>query len=121
MNPEAVHHALTKAAEHIRAGHGPYFLEINTYRYKGHSVSDPGNYRTKEELKSYMEIDPVKVLERRLTDEKIASAEEVQAIKDLIKAEIEDAATFAKESPLPDPADLWTDNYVQPDYPFLKD
>lgn len=121
MNPETVHHALTKAAEHIRNGNGPYFLEMNTYRYKGHSVSDPGNYRTKEELKSYMEIDPVKVLERRLTEEKIAAEEEVMAIKDRIKAEIEDAATFAKESPLPDPEDLWTDNYVQPDYPFIRD
>lgn len=121
MRPESVHQALARAAEHIRAGNGPYYLEIKTYRYKGHSVSDPANYRTKEELKAYMDQDPLKSLEYRLSEEGIASTEEVQAIKDLIKAEIDDAVTFAENSPLPEPEELWTDNYVQPDYPFIRD
>jgi pyruvate dehydrogenase E1 component alpha subunit len=121
MNPESVHEALTRAAEHIRAGKGPYFLEINTYRYKGHSVSDPGTYRSKDELKSYMDIDPIKVLEEKIVNGKIASGTEIQEIKDRVKAEIQDAAEFAANSPFPDGSGLWEDNYMQKDYPFIMD
>ena len=121
MNPESVHEAFVKAAEHIRSGKGPYFLEIKTYRYKGHSVSDPGKYRSKDELQAYMENDPIKLTEEKILKNKIATESEIQAIKDLIKAEIEEATLFAEESPLPDPSELYTDNYVDKDYPFLKD
>lgn len=121
MRPESVHEALERAAAHIRAGKGPYYLEIKTYRYKGHSVSDPGNYRTKEELKAYMDMDPVKALEHRLVTDGIASEEEVEAIKVMVKEEMDDAVDFAESSPLPDPSELYTDNYVQRDYPFLMD
>ncbi len=119
MSPEKVHAALEKAAAHIRSGKGPYYLEIKTYRYKGHSVSDPAKYRTKEELQNYKDRDPVKETERKIIDKKIASEKEIKAIKDKIKAEIEEAVRFAEASPLPNPADLYSDNYVQPDYPFL--
>ena len=119
MDPEEVHHALAKAAEHIRSGKGPYFLEIKTYRYKGHSVSDPGNYRTRDELNDYRDQDPIKILEKRVLEDKIISAEEIKEIKDRIKVEIEEATKFAAESPYPDPSELYTDNYVQKDYPFL--
>ena len=121
MSPESVHEALTRAAEHIRSGKGPYFLEIKTYRYKGHSVSDPGKYRSKEELQAYMEIDPLKQTEEKILKNKIASETEIQAIKDKIKVEIDEATTFAEESPLPDPSELYTDNYVDTDYPFMRD
>lgn len=121
MNPESVHEALSKAAEHIRSGKGPYYLEIKTYRYKGHSVSDPGNYRSKDELKSYMDIDPIKMLEAKILNNGIATEDEINTIKSNIKSEIEEAVAFAEASPLPDPADLWEDNYVQPDYPYIKD
>lgn len=121
MSPESVHNALEKAAAHIRAGKGPYFLEIKTYRYKGHSVSDPAKYRTKEELKSYQDQDPVKMTEAKILKEKIASEAEIKAIKDAIKAEIAEAVQFAEESPFPDGSGLWDDNYVQEDYPFIKD
>lgn len=119
MRPEEVHNALERAAEHIRAGKGPYFLEIKTYRYKGHSVSDPAKYRTKEELKEYKDQDPVKMTESKILDDKIASEDEINAIKAKIKAEIEEAVQFAESSPLPDPSELYDDNYVQEDYPFL--
>ena len=119
MRPEEVHNALTRAAEHIRAGKGPYFLEIKTYRYKGHSVSDPAKYRTKEELQGYKDKDPVKMTETKILEDKIATKEEIDAIKDAIKAEIAEAVKFAEESPLPDPKELYTDNYLQEDYPFL--
>ncbi len=121
MNPEAVHDAVARAAEHIRAGHGPYFLEIRTYRYKGHSVSDPAKYRTKEEVESYKEKDPIKLIEQLMLEKGIASDEEIQAIKDRIKDEIEDAVEFAENSPYPDGSTLYEDNYVQADYPFIRD
>ncbi len=121
MKPESVHEAIARAAEHIRSGKGPYYLEIKTYRYKGHSVSDPATYRSKDELKSYMDMDPVKSLEARLISDKIASTAEVNKIKDKIKLEIDEAAAFAEESPYPDPSELYTDNYVQTDYPYIMD
>jgi pyruvate dehydrogenase E1 component alpha subunit len=121
MNPEAVHDAVIRAAEHIRAGHGPYFLEIRTYRYKGHSVSDPAKYRTKEEVESYKERDPIKLIEQTILDNKIATAEQIQEIRDRIKEEIDDCVQFAEESPYPDAQELYTDNYTQADYPFIKD
>ncbi|WP_353482711.1 pyruvate dehydrogenase (acetyl-transferring) E1 component subunit alpha [Haliscomenobacter sp.] len=120
MAPESVHEAISRAAEHIRAGNGPYFLEIRTYRYKGHSVSDPAKYRTKEEVQAYQDRDPIKVTEDKIISGKIATAEEIQAIKDLIKAEVEDAVEFAENSPYPDAAELYTDNYVESDYPYIK-
>ena len=90
MSPEAVHDAIARAAAHIRAGNGPYFLEIRTYRYKGHSVSDPAKYRTKEEVQSYQDRDPVKMIEVKMLEEKIATEKEIQAIKDKIKIEMEE-------------------------------
>ncbi|MEM1216286.1 MAG: pyruvate dehydrogenase (acetyl-transferring) E1 component subunit alpha [Bacteroidota bacterium] len=119
MDPAAVHEAVTRAAEHIRAGKGPYYLEIRTYRYKGHSVSDPAKYRTKDEVKEYQDRDPVKITERTILDNKLATEEEISAIKQAVNDEIKEAYQFADESPLPDPADLYTDNYLQEDYPFL--
>lgn len=119
MNPEAVHRAFKKASKSIREGNGPYFLEIETYRYKGHSVSDPAKYRTKEELKSYQDKDPVKMLEKKMMDEKIASEDEIKEIKSKIKEIIEESVKFAEESDYPDPSELYDDNYVEDDYPFL--
>jgi len=119
MDPIAVHKALQKASKSIRDGNGPYFLEIETYRYKGHSVSDPAKYRTKEELKSYQDKDPVKMLEKKILEEKIASEEEINDIKDRVKATVEESVKFAEESEYPDPSELYDDNYVEDDYPFL--
>lgn len=121
MNPEAVHEAVTRAAEHIRAGNGPYFLEIRTYRYKGHSVSDPAKYRTKEEVESYKERDPIKLIESKILENGIATEEEIQAIRDRIKAEIDDCVEFAENSEYPAASTLYEDNYVQADYPYIRD
>ncbi|MCB0665219.1 MAG: pyruvate dehydrogenase (acetyl-transferring) E1 component subunit alpha [Saprospiraceae bacterium] len=118
MDPEKVHLALEKAAKHIRAGKGPYFLELNTYRYKGHSVSDPAKYRSKEELKEYQERDPVKMLEKRILDDKIANEDEIKKIKDKVKKIVEESVAFAEASDFPDPSELYTDNYMQEDFPF---
>ena len=121
MRPETVHEAVKKAAKHIRSGKGPYFLEIKTYRYRGHSVSDPAKYRTKEELNNYKEKDPIGIIETKMLSNKIVSQKEIDEINERINAEIEDAMKFADESSFPDPSALYEDNYVQEDYPYIKD
>ncbi len=121
MSPESVHDGVARAAEHIRTKGEPYFLEIMTYRYKGHSVSDPARYRSKDEVKSYQDKDPVKQTELRILENDIASEEEVNRIKKAIKNEIDEAVKFAESSDWPDPKELYNDNYKQPDYPFMRD
>ncbi len=119
MDPEEVHIALTRAAEHIRSGKGPYYLEIKTYRYRGHSVSDPAKYRTKDELQHYKDLDPIEALKSKMLENGLISTDEIQALDDEMKKEMDDAVEFAENSPFPDPSELFTDNYVQDDYPFL--
>lgn len=121
MDPEAVHNALLKAADHIRSGKGPYFLEIKTYRYRGHSVSDPAKYRSKDELNDYKAKDPLLLLEDKIISEKIATKKAIEDIKAMIEDEMADAIKFADESPYPDASALFEDNYLQEDYPFITD
>ena len=121
MNPESVHEAFLRAAEHIRSGKGPYYLEIKTYRYRGHSVSDPAKYRTKEELDNYKEKDPVLVIQEKIVNQKIATQAEVDEIIEAINNEIELAMEFAENSSYPLPSELYEDNYTQKDYPYITD
>lgn len=120
MDPVAMQEELRAAADHVRKN-GPMLLEVKTYRFRGHSTSDAGLYRTKEELDAYRLIDPIRAAERRILEEKIASQAEIDAIHERIAAEIEEAVQFALASPLPDPSELWTDNYAEPNYPFIMD
>lgn len=118
MSVESVHEALTEALEHVRAGKGPYYLEIKTYRFKGHSVSDPGKYRTKDEVNEYKEVDPVKVTKGKLLA--LGLTDEVKAIEAKIKAEVEDAVEFADSSAYAPAKDLYKYNYYKDeDYPYL--
>jgi pyruvate dehydrogenase E1 component alpha subunit len=119
MDVEKVHAAMYEAAEHVRSGKGPYFLEINTYRYRGHSVSDPAKYRTKEELQQYKERDPIAGLEARMLENGVVDQPWIDDMQEKIKAEIDEAVKFADESPFPDASELYTDNYMQEDYPYL--
>jgi pyruvate dehydrogenase E1 component alpha subunit len=121
MDPEEVHNALIKAADYIRAGKGPYFLEFKTYRYKGHSVSDPAKYRSKDELKAYQGRDPVKQLEKKLLEEGIATEDEIKEVKDKVKNTVAESVAFAESSAFPDASELYTDNYTQKDFPFIRD
>ncbi|HEX5625898.1 MAG TPA: pyruvate dehydrogenase (acetyl-transferring) E1 component subunit alpha [Saprospiraceae bacterium] len=121
MDPAAVHEAISRAAAHIRAGQGPYFLEIRTYRYRGHSVSDPGHYRTKEEVEYYKTLDPLLVTEARMLKDGIITQAGLDQLQERIKQEIDDAVAFAEASAYPDPSALYEDNYLQEDYPFIKD
>ncbi len=118
MDVVKVHEAMYKAAEHVRGGNGPYFLEINTYRYRGHSVSDPAKYRTKEELEEYKDRDPISSLEKTILKNGIADQDWIDEMQARIKTEIDEAVSFADDSPFPDASELYTDNYLQEDYPF---
>lgn len=121
MDPEAVHEAMESAMTNAREGKGPTFLEVKTYRYKGHSVSDPAKYRTKDEVQSYRDRDPIKIIEDKVLSKKIVSEEEINAIKDKIKKEIAGAAKFAADSKFPDAAELYNYVYVEEDYPYIMD
>jgi pyruvate dehydrogenase E1 component alpha subunit len=112
MDVRAVKAAGAKAVTHCRAGNGPYILEMMTYRYRGHSMSDPAKYRTKDEVqKMREEHDPIEQVKRRLIAENDASEEELKKIDAEIRAVVIDAAEFAQSDPEPDPSELWTDVY----------
>jgi pyruvate dehydrogenase E1 component alpha subunit len=121
MNVEAVHIAVAKAAERARAGEGPTLLEFRTYRYKGHSMSDPQKYRSKEEVEEYKQRDPIEVVRQSILDKKFATEKDLDAIDLKILGQVEESVKFAEESPYPDPSEALTDIYVQTDYPFAID
>ncbi|MGE0561726.1 MAG: pyruvate dehydrogenase (acetyl-transferring) E1 component subunit alpha [Flavobacteriales bacterium] len=121
MDVEAVHHAIAKAAKWCRDGKGPYLLEMETYRFKGHSMSDPRKYRTKEEEESYQSEDPIEKVLKTIRVNKYATEKQLEAIQDKIKKQIEDAIKFAEDSPLPEPDDMYNEIYAEPNYPFIKD
>jgi pyruvate dehydrogenase E1 component alpha subunit len=99
-----------RATEHVRAGKGPYLLEMVTYRYRGHSMSDPGKYRSKEEVENMREKnDPIENLRRMITDKKLAREEDFKKIEQEVKLIVNDSADFAQTSPEPDASELWTD------------
>ncbi|MBK7689785.1 MAG: pyruvate dehydrogenase (acetyl-transferring) E1 component subunit alpha [Bacteroidetes bacterium] len=121
MKPENVHHAVTRAVNRARIGDGPTLLEIKTYRYKGHSMSDPAKYRTKEELEEYKEKDPIENVLRTIQENNLATAEEITEMNDRVKAIVDDCVEFAETSPLPDISEVYKDIYLQEDYPFIMD
>lgn len=99
-----------KAVDYIRKGNGPVLLHIKTYRYRGHSMSDPANYRTKEEIASYKDKnDPILNLKKYLFDKNMVTEEALETIEEQIKAQVLDALEFSKNSPEPDAAELYTD------------
>ena len=120
MNVENVHNAVAKAAVRARKGDGPTLLEFRTYRYKGHSMSDPAKYRTKEELAEYKLLDPLEQVRSILIKNKIATEAYIKKINDKIKAKVEASVKFAEESDFPKAEDAFEYVYVQEDYPFEK-
>jgi pyruvate dehydrogenase E1 component alpha subunit len=114
MNVLEVRAAGEKVVEHVRGGNGPYVMEMETYRYRGHSMSDPAKYRTKEEVtKMRKESDPIDTLRSHLFDNKLADEAQLKEIDREIKAIIAEATDFAQQSPEPDPAELYTDVLVE--------
>ncbi len=120
MDPVAVHNAMDTAVQRARKGEGPSFLEIRTYRYKGHSMSDPAKYRTKDELERYKAKDPIGVVKHAIVQNGYADDEWFEEIDKKVKAIVDEAVKFAEESPWPDPSELYKDVYVQEDYPFIR-
>ena len=113
MDVLAVKAAGAKAVAHCRAGKGPYILEMKTYRYRGHSMSDPAKYRSREEVqKVRSEKDPIDHVRDLLVGGKHATEDELKTVDKEIKSVVNDAAKFASDSPEPDPAELWTDIYA---------
>ncbi|MEO8434644.1 MAG: pyruvate dehydrogenase (acetyl-transferring) E1 component subunit alpha [Pyrinomonadaceae bacterium] len=112
MDVLAVLQATKRAVERARAQSLPTLIEFRTYRFMGHSMSDPGNYRTRLEIEKHQERDPLKLFRSTLEEEKILGDKEFAAIEEEVKAEVENAVRFAEESPEPDPSELYNDVYA---------
>ncbi len=121
MSCEAVHEATARAVARARKGDGPTLLEMKTYRYRGHSMSDPASYRTKEEVESYKKQDPIEQVLTVLRSNKWIDDAGVEAMEAKIKAIVEESVQFAEESPFPAAEELYKDVYVQQDYPYIMD
>jgi pyruvate dehydrogenase E1 component alpha subunit len=121
MSAEAVHEGVARAVKRAREGDGPTLLEIKTYRYKGHSISDPQKYRTKEEVEEYKGKDPITALLSTMYANKLATEEEIKAINERVDAAVAESVKFAEESPWPDDSEVLKDIYVDQNYPFITD
>ena len=112
MNVFKVIEAADKAGKYVRDGNGPYIIEVQTYRYRGHSMSDPAKYRTKEELENYKESDPIEIVKSEILKKKFATEKEIEKINKETIEEIKNAAEFALKSNYPKDSELYTDVYV---------
>jgi pyruvate dehydrogenase E1 component alpha subunit len=121
MSAEAVHEGVTRAVKRAREGGGPTLLEIKTYRYKGHSISDPQKYRSKEEVDEYKQRDPIQQLLNTILSKKIAAQDEIDAINKRVNETVAASVKFAEESPWPDDAEVLKDVYADQKYPFIID
>ena len=121
MSPESVHEAIEEAAARARKGDGPTLLDIRTYRYKGHSMSDPQKYRTKEEVADWQSKDPIDHCLEVIKENKWLSEKKIEEIGAWVKNEVAESIKFAEDSPLPDPSELYIDVYDQKDYPYIKE
>jgi pyruvate dehydrogenase E1 component alpha subunit len=119
MSPEKVAEALSPAIERARNGEGPTFLEMKTYRYRGHSMSDAQHYRTKDEVAEYKKIDPITQVKDLILKKKYSTQEELSKIDDKVKNRVKECEKFAEESDYPDTSLMYDVVYEQDDYPFL--
>jgi pyruvate dehydrogenase E1 component alpha subunit len=121
MTTELVHEGVARAVKRARDGEGPTLLEMKTYRYKGHSVSDPQKYRSKDEVEEYKNQDPITKVAKTILENKYASEADLKAIDDKINAIVEASVKFAEESPWPDDSEVLKDVYIDQNYPFIVD
>ncbi len=120
MNPVKVAEAMDEAITRARTGGGPTFLELKTYRYRGHSMSDAQKYRTKEEVAEYQKIDPITQVLDIIKDKKYATDEEIAVIDKRVKDRVAECQKFAEDSPFPEKNVMYDVVYEQDDYPFLS-
>lgn len=121
MHPETVHEAVARAVKRARQGDGPTLLELKTYRYKGHSISDPQKYRSKEEVDEYKDKDPIAQVLNMIREHRYATEEEIAAINKRVDDIVNESVKFAEESPWPDDSEVLKDVYVDKNYPFIVD
>jgi len=121
MIPEEVHEGVGRAVKRAREKGGPTLLEIKTYRYKGHSISDPQKYRTKEEVDEYKGKDPIQMIRKTILDGKMATEKELGDIDSRIDGVVNQSVKFAEESPWPDDSEVLKDVYIDQNYPFIVD
>ena len=121
MIPEEVHDGVMRAVKRAREKGGPTLLEVKTYRYKGHSMSDPAKYRSKEETEEYKLQDPVETTLRKLKEEYKVPDKDIEVINERVKTQVDESVKFAEESPWPDDSEVYKDVYAQQDYPFITD
>ena len=121
MSPEDVHEGVARAVKRAREKGGPTLLEIKTYRYKGHSISDPQKYRTKEEVDEYKGKDPLQQVRASILDNKYATEEELSQIDQRVEEIVNQSVKFAEESPWPDDSEVLKDVYIDQNYPFIVD
>ena len=114
MDVLAVREAVARAVDRGRKDHLPTLLEVRTYRFMGHSMSDPGNYRTRAEIEKYQERDPIKLFSASLKEENIIDDKTLEQIDKDVRAQVEQAVRFAEESPFPAPEEVYTDIYANP-------
>ena len=119
MDPVKVAEAAYEAIERARRGDGPTFLDVRTYRYRGHSMSDAEPYRTKEEVEEYKQEDPILHVQSHLLANKWATQEELDNMVEEVKKEVEACVDFAENSPFPEEDVMYKYIYSEPDYPFL--
>jgi len=120
MDPVSVAKEVDKAIERARTGGGPTFLEMKTYRYRGHSMSDAQHYRTKEEVAEYKKIDPITQVKDVILEKKYASEDDLKAIDKRVKNLVLECEKFAEESDFPPVQQMYDMVYEQEDYPFLQ-
>ncbi|MES2836335.1 MAG: pyruvate dehydrogenase (acetyl-transferring) E1 component subunit alpha [Bacteroidota bacterium] len=120
MTCETVHEAIEEAVTRARKGDGPTLLEMKTYRYKGHSMSDAATYRSKDEVEEYKKQDPIEKVLVTIKKNKYATDAEIEAIDARVKALVEESVQFAEESPYPTPDELYKDVYAEENYPFQE-
>ncbi|MFM9909837.1 MAG: pyruvate dehydrogenase (acetyl-transferring) E1 component subunit alpha [Chitinophagaceae bacterium] len=121
MSAESVHDAVTRAVKRAREGGGPTLLELKTYRYKGHSISDPQKYRTKEEVEEYKGRDPIQQILSTILKNKFATQEQIDLINTRVNDTVAESVKFAEESPWPNDDEVLKDIVTDPDYPFIVD
>lgn len=121
MQCENVHEAITTAVERARKGEGPTLLEIHTYRFRGHSMSDPAKYRTKEEVEEYKSKDPIEHIKISVLKNKFATENWFEEIESKIEKIVLGSVEFAENSAFPEPSAIYEDVYSEPDYPFIKE
>ncbi|QJP33362.1 pyruvate dehydrogenase (acetyl-transferring) E1 component subunit alpha [Nonlabens sp. Ci31] len=119
MDPEKVAEAMHEAIERARSGGGPTFLELKTYRYRGHSMSDAQKYRTKDEVAEYQKIDPITQIKERLMKDHNVTEEDFKVTAKRVKARVAECEKFAEDSPFPEKNVMYDAVYEQEDYPFL--